>query len=240
MSAAELTSGDQPSRTEQSVALSGETTGGPVPVVVLISGTGSIMSALIEAASDPHYGVVVAAVGADRDGIPGLARAEAAGVPTFVARLGDYATREDWDRALAEEIAAHHHPTHDLAAASSTSGQPWVVSAGFMKILGPAVLQRFRVLNSHPALLPAFPGSHAVEDALAYGVKVTGTTIHLVDAGVDTGPIVAQRAVQVRADDDVATVHERIKVVERALMVRTVQQMATGRYTLTDRKVTLT
>lgn len=224
-------------------------------VVVLISGSGSIMTALVESCADPGYGVTVVAVGADRGGIPGLERAEAAGIPTFVVAPGDYPTRAHWDQALAEAIDSHHGPPWDSAVSidlesralepgalesnEPVSSQPWVVSAGFMKILGPAVLQRFRVLNSHPALLPAFPGAHAVADALAYGVKVTGTTIHLVDAGVDTGPIVAQRAVPVRAGDDVAMLHERIKVVERGLMVRTVRQMVTGRYTLTDRKVTI-
>ncbi|MGB3186000.1 MAG: phosphoribosylglycinamide formyltransferase [Ornithinimicrobium sp.] len=209
----------------------------PVPVVVLISGSGSILAALIEACADPGYGVRVAAVGADRGRIPGLDRAVAAGIPTFVVRRDDYASREEWDQGLASALTAHH-PASRQEPPDDGSDMSWVISVGFMKVLGPAVLERFRVLNSHPALLPAFPGAHAVADALAYGVKVTGATIHLVDAGVDTGPIVAQRAVPVRSDDDEASLHERIKVVERSLMVHTVRQITTGRYTLTDRKVT--
>lgn len=210
----------------------------PVSVVVLISGGGSILSALIEACLEPEYGVRIAAVGADREGAPGLARAAAAQIPTFVVRRGDYTSREEWDHGLARALALHH-PAGGQEASHEGTDTSWVISAGFMKLLGPAVLERFRVLNSHPALLPAFPGAHGVADALAYGVKVTGTTIHLVDAGVDTGPIVAQRAVPVRGDDDEASLHERIKVVERSLMVHTVRQITTGRYTLVDRKVTL-
>ncbi|CAN5535855.1 phosphoribosylglycinamide formyltransferase [soil metagenome] len=203
---------------------------GPVPIVVLVSGSGSILAALIEACAQPDYGVTIVAVGADRHGIRGLDRASEAGIATFVVATDDFPTRSQWDEALADTLGQH---LPDRAT------QPWVVSVGFMKIVGPTVLGRFRVLNSHPALLPAFPGAHAVDDALTHGVKVTGSTIHLVDAGVDTGPIVAQRAVPVRADDDAHTLHERIKVVERDLMVRTVQQITTGRYSLTDRKVTL-
>lgn len=215
-----------------------------MPVVVLISGSGSIMAALVDACTDPGFGVAVSAVGADRDGIPGLAAARSAGIPTFVVRVEDYEDRAQWDRALALAVGAHlpsGEASQERIAAPPDPGspaRPWVVSAGFMKILGPAMLRRFRVLNSHPALLPAFPGAHAVADALASGVKVTGTTVHLVDAGVDTGPIVAQRAVPVRRHDDVATLHERIKVVERSLMVQTVRRMTTSQYTLTDRKVT--
>ncbi len=208
-------------------------------MVVLISGGGSILGALIEACAEPGYGIRIAAVGSDREGAPGLARAAAAQIPTFVVRRGDYPSREEWDHGLATALALHH-PARGQESSKDGTEMPWVISAGFMKLLGPAVLGRFRVLNSHPALLPAFPGAHGVADALAYGVKVTGTTIHLVDAGVDTGPIVAQRAVPVRSDDDEASLHERIKVVERSLMVHTVRQITTGRYTLIDRKVTLT
>ena len=123
-------------------------------------------------------------------------------MPTFVVAPGDYVHRGDWDEALAKAVAEHN--------------PRFVVSAGFMRLLGPAVLDAFAVLNTHPALLPAFPGAHAVRDALAYGVQVTGCTVHLVDAGIDTGPVIAQCAVDVHEGDDEATLHERIKAVERA------------------------
>jgi phosphoribosylglycinamide formyltransferase-1 len=194
-------------------------------VVVLVSGDGSTLQALLDASKDPSYGVVVAAVGADRDGVRGLARAETAGVATFVVRPGDHDDRADWDEALAKEIAAH--------------APRFVVSAGFMRLLGPAVLDAFPVVNTHPALLPAFPGTHAVRDALAYGVRVTGCTVHLVDAGVDTGPVLAQRGVDVRPDDDESTLHERIKVEERALLVDVVGRLAKHGWTVSGRKVTI-
>ena len=177
----------------------------PGSVVVLISGSGTNLQALIDATADPAYDVRIAAVGADRDDIDGLRRAERAGIPTFVCRVGDFADRAEWDAALAREIAAYA-PT-------------LVVSAGFMKILGPRVLAAHTVINTHPALLPSFPGTHAVRDALAHGVKVTGCTCHVVDAGVDTGPIIDQRAVRVEEGDTEATLHERIKVVEREMLV---------------------
>jgi phosphoribosylglycinamide formyltransferase-1 len=178
-------------------------------VVVLLSGTGSLCAALLAATDAPDYPADVVAVGADRDA-SGLAQARARGIPTFVCALGDHRDRAQWDVALAGAIAEHEP---DL-----------VVSAGFMKIVGPAVLRAFggRLINTHPALLPAFPGAHAVRDALAAGVDVTGTTVHLVDAGVDTGPVLAQREVGVRPGDDEATLHERIKDVERELLVQTV------------------
>ncbi len=179
--------------------------GEPARVVVLVSGSGTLLQAVLDACADPGYGVEVVAVGADRDGILGLERAERAGVPTFVVRLADHADRAAWDGALAAALARH---APDL-----------VVSAGFMKILGPQVLDRFTVVNTHPALLPSFPGAHAVRDALAAGVTVTGCTLHEVDAGVDTGPVIAQRAVEVHASDTEGSLHERIKTVERAMLV---------------------
>jgi phosphoribosylglycinamide formyltransferase-1 len=195
----------------------------PIPrarVVVLISGTGSLCAALLDAADDPAFPGQVVAVGADRDA-PGLEHARRRNVPTFVCAVRDHSDRAEWDRALAAAIAEHDP---DL-----------VVSAGFMKIVGPAVLQAFggRLINTHPALLPAFPGAHAVRDALAAGVAVTGATVHLVDAGVDTGPVVAQREVAVLPGDDEARLHERIKAVERALLVQTVADLvrATSRET---------
>ncbi|MGY1744616.1 phosphoribosylglycinamide formyltransferase [Blastococcus sp. SYSU D00695] len=184
-------------------------------VVVLVSGTGSLCAALLDAADDPGYPATVVAVGADRDA-PGLEHARRRNLPTFVCRLGDHADRATWDRALAAAIAAHRP---DL-----------VVSAGFMKIVGPAVLDAFggRLLNTHPALLPAFPGAHAVRDALAAGAQVTGSTVHWVDAGVDTGPVIAQREVPVLPGDDEDRLHERIKAVERTLLVDTVARVAAG------------
>jgi formyltetrahydrofolate-dependent phosphoribosylglycinamide formyltransferase len=181
-------------------------------VVVLLSGTGSLCGALLAATDDPDYPATVVAVGADRDA-PGLEHARRRGIPTFTCALAEHPDRAVWDRALAAAIAAHEP---DL-----------VVSAGFMKIVGPAVLGAFggRLINTHPALLPAFPGAHAVRDALAAGASVTGTTVHLVDAGVDTGPVLAQREVAVLPGDDEARLHERIKDVERELLVQTVAEL---------------
>jgi phosphoribosylglycinamide formyltransferase 1 len=184
-------------------------------IVVLLSGTGSLCAALLAATDDPAYPAEVVAVGADRPA-EGLAHATGRGLPTFVCAVGDHPDRDAWDRALAAEIAAHRP---DL-----------VVSAGFMKIVGPAVLGAFggRLINTHPALLPAFPGAHAVRDALVAGAPVTGATVHVVDAGVDTGPVLAQREVPVLAGDDEASLHERIKAVERELLVETVAQLVTS------------
>ena len=194
-------------------------------LVVLVSGAGTNLQALIDACAGQSYGAVVAAVGADRSGIEGLARAERVGIPTFVRRVADYPTRAAWDHALADCCAAFDP---DL-----------VVSAGFMKLVGPAFLGRFegRFINTHPALLPAFAGMYGVRDALEYGVKVTGCTVFMVDAGTDTGPVIAQAVVGVREDDDVATLHERVKVAERALLVDTVGAMARGGWSVQGRKV---
>jgi phosphoribosylglycinamide formyltransferase 1 len=194
-------------------------------LVVLVSGAGTNLQALIDACGDRSYGASVAAVGADRSGIEGLARAERAGIPTFVRPVADYPNRAAWDRALADSVAVFDP---DL-----------VVSAGFMKLVGPAFLDRFggRFINTHPALLPAFGGMHGVRDALEYGVKVTGCTVFMVDAGTDTGPVIAQAAVGVRDDDDVATLHERVKVAERALLVDTVGAMVRGGWSVEGRKV---
>ena len=192
---------------------------------MLVSGAGTNLQALLDACADPSYGAEVVAVGADRDGIEGLARAEAAGVPTFVHRLKDHATREDWDAALTASVAEHRP---DL-----------VVLAGFMKLTGATFLAAFggRTVNTHPALSPSFPGMHGPAEALAYGVKVTGATLFVVDAGVDSGPIVAQTAVPVHDDDDVDALHERIKVAERAMLVETVGRMGREGFTVEDRKV---
>ena len=197
----------------------------PARLVVLASGTGSLLETLLTSAVG-DYPARVVAVGTDRV-CRALDVAADASVPTFTVRLGDHADRASWDAALTEATAAHQP---DL-----------VVSAGFMKILGPQFLSRFpaRVVNTHPALLPAFPGAHAVPDALAYGVKVTGCSVHLVDAGTDTGPILAQQPVPVLDGDDEATLHERIKVVERQLLVDVLEALATRGVTWTGRKATI-
>ncbi|MFJ8646253.1 phosphoribosylglycinamide formyltransferase [Streptomyces sp. NPDC093546] len=199
-------------------------------LVVLVSGSGTNLQALLDAiGDDPEaYGAEIVAVGADRDGIAGLERAERAGLPTFVCRVKDHASRADWDRALTEATAAY---APDL-----------IVSAGFMKILGKEFLSRFggRIVNTHPALLPSFPGAHGVRDALAHGVKVTGCTVHFVDDGVDTGPIIAQGVVEVREEDTEegeAALHERIKEVERTLLVEVVGRLARHGYRIEGRKV---
>ena len=196
-------------------------------VVVLVSGSGTLLQALIDASADPAYGVRVAAVGADRDGIEGLARAERAGIPTFICRVSDHLDRAAWDAALAEAVAAYE-PT-------------LVVSAGFLKLVGPAFLARFagRYVNSHNALLPSFPGIHGPRDALDYGVKVTGATLFVVDEGIDTGVIVGQVAVPVEDDDTVDRLTERIKAAERPQLVDLVGRMVREGFTVTDRKVTI-
>jgi phosphoribosylglycinamide formyltransferase 1 len=197
----------------------------PARLVVLASGTGSLFASLLEAAIGDFPARVVA-VGVDRD-CRAAEIATAALVPTYTVRLSDYGGRDAWDVALTEATAAH---SPDL-----------VVSAGFMKILGPQFLSSFcgRILNSHPTLLPAFPGAHGVAEALAYGVKVTGCTVHLVDAGTDTGPILAQQPIPVLDGDDEETLHERIKVVERRLLVDVVAAVATGGVTWIGRKATI-
>jgi phosphoribosylglycinamide formyltransferase-1 len=199
----------------------------PRRIVVLVSGSGTNLQALLDAADEPSYGAAVVAVGADRDGIVALDRAIARGLPTFVLRVEDFASRADWDAAFTDAVAAHDP---DL-----------VVSAGFMRLAGSAFLSRFggRFLNTHPALLPAFPGMHGARDAIAHGVKVAGATVFLVDAGVDTGPIAAQVAVPVREDDDESSLHERIKVEERAMLVDVIGRMAREGWTVTGRKVTI-
>jgi len=196
-------------------------------VVVLASGSGSTLQALLDAARDPGYGARLVAVGADREGAGALERSTAAGVPTFVCPYTRGDDRAAWDRALTAAVAGHRP---DL-----------VVSAGFMRLLGPVFLDAFggRVVNSHPALLPSFPGMHGPRDALAYGVKVSGATLFVVDAGVDSGAIVAQRTVPVHVDDDETSLHERIKVEERAMLVDVVGRMAREGWTVTGRKVTV-
>lgn len=193
--------------------------------MVLVSGSGTNLQALIDAAADPAYGAQVVAVGADRHDIEGLRRAERHGIPTFVERVGDHPDRAAWDEALTRAVEAHRP---DL-----------VVLAGFMKLAGPAFLARFggRTVNTHPALSPSFPGMRGPQDALEYGVRITGATLFVVDAGVDTGPIVAQVAVPVEDDDDVEALHERIKTSERAMLVEWVGKLAREDFTIDGRRI---
>ncbi|TPG19073.1 phosphoribosylglycinamide formyltransferase [Pedococcus bigeumensis] len=197
----------------------------PTGIVVLVSGSGTNLQALIDAAADPAYGVRILAVGGDRAGITGLHRAGAAGIPAFVCRVEDHDSRAEWDAALTGRIGDH--------------APAFVVSAGFMKLLGPEVLGRWTVLNTHPALLPNFPGAHAVRDALAAGATETGCTVHVVDAGVDTGPVLAQARVAVAPDDTEASLHERIKAVEHPLLVEIVGRAAREGITVSDGKATI-
>jgi len=190
-------------------------------LVVLVSGEGTNLQALIDACADPGYGARIVAVGADRDEIGGLDRAARASIPAFTLRVRDFGTREAWDQALTAHCERYEP---DL-----------IVCAGFMKLVGKTFLGRFagRCLNTHPALLPSFPGMHGVRDALDYGVKVTGCTVFIVDEGVDAGPVLAQACVPVEDDDDESTLHERIKVAERALLVDTVGRMAREGWSVT-------
>lgn len=199
----------------------------PARLVVLVSGAGTNLQALLDACADPAYAARVVAVGADRDGIDGLARAERSGVPTFVHRVRDHETRTEWDREMTATVASFEP---DL-----------VVLAGFMKLMGSAFLERFggKVVNTHPALLPSFPGMHAPRDALAHGVRVTGATLFAVDEGVDAGPIIAQVAVPVLADDDVDTLHARIKGQEQVMLVETVGRLVREGYRIDGRKVAI-
>ena len=196
-------------------------------VVVLLSGAGSLYAALHAAVERGELPIDIVAVLSDRADALGVRRARDVGHPVEIIAPADYPDRARWDEALVT-VLQRHTPE-------------WIVSAGFMRILGAPVIDAFpnRIVNCHPALLPAFPGAHAVRDALAYGVKVTGSSIHLVDTGVDTGPVLAQRAVAVHDDDDEATLHERIKEVERELLVDTVRRLAVHGCTVHDRRVSI-
>ena len=197
----------------------------PSRLLVLVSGAGTNLQALLDACADESYGARVVAVGADRDGCAALERARGRDIPTFTHRVKDFPERAAWDRALAGSCAAY--------------GPDLVISAGFMKLVGPGFLAAFggRFINSHPSLLPSFPGMHGVREALRHGVKVSGCTIFLVDAGVDDGPVIAQQCVPVLDDDDEASLHERIKVTERALLVQTVGRMVREGWSVRGRKV---
>ncbi len=188
----------------------------PMRLVVLVSGSGTLLQALLDASTAGELDAEVVAVGSDRADAYGLVRAELAGIPTFVHPLAKGADRAAWDAKLTELVAGH---APDL-----------VVSAGFMKLVGQTFLGRFagRMINTHPALLPAFAGRHAVRDTLAHKVKVAGATVFIVDAGVDTGEILAQEAVPVLPGDTEETLHERIKVVERRMLVDSINALSRG------------
>lgn len=188
----------------------------PARIVILASGSGTLLQSVIDAVASGDLEVDIAAVGSDVADAQALVRAGSAGVDTFVVAPGDFADRASWNDALLERL--------------TMLAPDWIVCAGFMRILGPQVVDAFagRIVNTHPALLPSFPGAHGVRDALAHGVKVTGCTVHLVDRGVDTGPILAQEAVEVMDDDDEASLHERIKTVERRLLVTTLASLTGG------------
>lgn len=180
----------------------------PARLVVLASGTGSTLQTILDDAQlRPH----VVAAGSDVPGCPALSRAERAGLPTFSVALRDYADRAAWNAALAKQLDAHRP---DL-----------VVLAGFMRILGPRVVGGFKIVNTHPALLPAFPGAHAVRDALAAGAASTGVTVHWVDEGVDTGPIIAQVRVPIEAGDDEDALRRRVQAAEKPLYVNAIRQL---------------
>ena len=192
-------------------------------IVVLISGAGSNLRALLEASADAEYPARVIAVGSDNDA-PGLEYAEQFGVPSFTVVPTAFDSRAAWGDELLSQIAQW---SPDL-----------VVCAGFMRILPPRVVQALspRLINTHPALLPAFPGAHAVRDALAAGARQTGVTVHIVDEGVDTGPVLVQQAVDVLPGDTEAELHERIKAVERELLVQAVLEIANNRIDLQERQ----
>lgn len=193
--------------------------------MVLVSGAGTNLQALLDACAEPSYGARVVAVGADRHDAHALARAERDGVETFVLRVEDFASRAEWDAAIASTVAAHRPDV--------------VVLAGFMKLFGAHYLPLLgaRTVNTHPALSPSFPGMRGPADALEYGVKITGCTLFVIDQGVDTGPIVAQAAVAVADDDTVESLHERIKAAERALLVETIGRMAREGFVVEGRQV---
>lgn len=193
-------------------------------VAVLISGGGSNLQALLAAAANPDYPARIVCVGADRDAA-GLTHAQAAGIPTFTVRPRDFADRAAWGEAFAAQLRAF-----GMGNGAAPDSRWLVVSAGLMRVLPPAFVREFspRLINTHPALLPLFPGAHAVADAVAAGATETGCTVHIIDSGVDTGPVLRQARVPILPGDDVATVHERIKQVERPLLVATVREIAEG------------
>lgn len=198
-------------------------------LAVLVSGSGTNLQALLDAiAADADYGGDIVVVGSDRPDAGGLDRARRAGIPAVSAALADHPDRAAWEDALVAALQDHQPDA--------------VVLAGFMRILSGAFLRHWpgRVINTHPSILPAFRGAHAVREALDWGVKVTGCTVHLVDEQVDHGPIVAQRPVEVREDDDEDSLHDRIKAVEHELLPACVKLLCQGRLHLDGRRVRVT
>jgi phosphoribosylglycinamide formyltransferase 1 len=198
----------------------------PVRLAVLVSGSGTNLQALIDAIdADDDFGGEVVVVGSDRPDAGGLDRARAAGIATVVQTLAAHPDRRTWETALRADLEAHEPEA--------------VVLAGFMRILSGGFLAGWpdRVINTHPSLLPAFRGAHAVRDALGYGVRITGSTVHLVDEQVDHGPIVAQRPVEVREDDTETSLHERIKAVEHELLPACVKLLCHRRLEVHGRHV---
>ena len=184
----------------------------PARLVVLASGSGSTLQAVLDAVADPDFPADVVAAGTDVKDCGAMVRAEARGVPTFAVQLRDFADRAAWNDALGEQIASFEP---DL-----------VVLAGFMRVLASSVVGRFRIVNTHPAYLPAFPGAHAIRDALAAGVDSTGVTVHWVDEGVDTGPVIVQEVVPVHPGDDEDTLRERIQAAEKPLYVNAIREIS--------------
>ena len=185
-------------------------------VVVMASGDGSVAQAVFDAQLNGVLSglIKIEKVISDQPGAGVLNRAKQAGIPTVALPVKDFADRSEWSKALIGEVA---------------KTKPWlVVSAGFMRILSPEFVNQFQSINTHPALLPAFPGAHAVADAMAAGVQVTGATVHFVDEGVDTGQIIKQASVEVRRGETQAELHERIKIEERKILVETIKELAKG------------
>lgn len=184
-------------------------------VAVLISGTGSNLRALLDAASDPSYPAEIVAVGADREA-EGFAHAEEYGIPSFMVPWEQFGSREEWGEELGRQLAVWRP---DL-----------VVLSGLMRLLPASLVDEWspRIINTHPAYLPEFPGAHGVRDALAAGAAQTGASVIIVDNGVDSGPILAQERVPVLPGDDEHTLHDRIKPVERRLLIDVVRRIATG------------
>jgi formyltetrahydrofolate-dependent phosphoribosylglycinamide formyltransferase len=180
----------------------------PARIVVLASGSGTTLQAVLD---DPVLRPLVVAAGTDVPDCPAMQRAVQAGIDTFAVALRDHPDRDAWNQALADEIGKRE-PT-------------LVALAGFMRILAPSVVTRFRIVNTHPALLPAFPGAHALRDALAAGATTTGVTVHWVDEGVDTGPVLAQVAVPIEAGDDEDSLRARVQAAERPLYVQTIKTL---------------
>lgn len=197
-------------------------------IAVLVSGSGTNLQTLIEQLhQEPGSGIDIAVVISDRGGIYALTRAERAGIPTRVVKTQDFKHRVDFDAAISQQI---EHFAAEL-----------VVLAGFMKLFQPPFVRKYRnrILNVHPTLLPAFPGAHPIADTLAYGVKVAGVTVHFVDEGVDSGPIIAQTAVPVFDTDDEESLHARIQIEEHKLYPQVIKWYAQGKLKIEGRKVSV-